>query len=315
MSVFNVIKETARLDDDQLVFFKGELEHTKARAYDVKYPNLRAMDIFPISNEAGPGAESIAYEQYDQTGVNKFISDFADDLPRSDVKGKKYSQLVQSIGGCYGYSIQEIRASAMARKPLVAMRAASARRSCDNLVERIAFFADGSAAWAGLTGILYHPNVTKVQCANATSWDTATAEQMVDDVNTAILSVINLTNGVEAVDTVALPIAKYGILATTQKSTASDKTCLEFLKMTHPGVAFLPVYALKGVTNPRTLSGTTNVMLCYRRSADAMTFEMPVIYEQFSPQTRNLAVVIPTHARVAGFNIPYPLSVVVVDGI
>jgi hypothetical protein len=314
MSVFNTIKETACLDEDQLFFLKGELEYKKAQAYDVKYPNLRATQIFPVSNEAGPGAESISYEQYDQTGVNKFISDFADDLPRSDVKGKKYSQLVQSIGGCYGYSIQEIRASAMARKPLVAMRSMSARRSCDNLVEQIAFFADGSAKWAGLTGILYHPNVTK-SAATTGTWTTATAAQMVDDVINAIESVTDLTNGVEAVDTVALPIKKYGILATTQNSLASDKTCLTFLKEMYPGVAFLPVYALKDVVNPRTLSGTTDVMLCYRRSSEVMTFEMPVIYEQFAPQARNLAVVIPTHARVAGFNIPYPLSVVVVDGI
>lgn len=308
------LKEHINCDDDQLVFFKGQLEHVKAQAYDIKYPNLRATEIFPISTDAGPAAESIAYEQYDQTGVNKFISDFADDLPRSDVKGKKFSILVQSIGGCYGYSIQEIRASAMARKPLLQMRATSARRSCDNLIERIAFFANGAATWAGLTGILYHPNVTKTAATNG-SWATATAAQMVEDVNVAIQSVITLTNGMEAIDTVALPLQHYGILATTQNSSASDKTCLEFLKMVNPGVAFIPLYALGSVTNPRTGSGTTNVMLLYRRSSEALTLELPIPYEQFAAQPRNLAVVVPTHARVAGFNIPYPLSVAVIDGI
>lgn len=308
------LKEHINLDDDQLIFFKGELEHVKAKAYNVKYPNLRYMDLFPISTEAGPAAESIAYEQYDETGVNKFISDFADDLPRSDVKGKKFAILVQSIGGCYGYSIQEVRASAMARKPLVQMRAMSARRSCDQKMEDIAFKADGSAQWAGLTGILYHPNVTKNAATNG-AWATATAAQMVEDVTVAIQTSENLTNGIEVVDTVLLPIAKYGILNTTQNSSASDKTCLDFLKSIFPGVAFIPVYALKDVTNPRTLSGTANVMLCYRRSSDALTFEQPIIYEQFAAQPRNLAVIIPTHARVAGFNIPYPLSVTVVDGI
>ncbi len=310
-----IIGET-NLDADQLVFFKRQLEHIKSKAYDVKYPTLMATSVFPVSTEAGPGAESITYEQFDSVGVMKFISDYADDLPRSDVKGKQFSILIQSLGGSYGWSIQEVRSAQMANRPLTAMRSTAARRSNDQMVNKIAWFADGGASWAGLTGILYHPNVTKA-AATKGSWKAASPDDMIVDVNDAIASVPALTNNVEVVDTVLLPPAKYALLATTPRSTTSDTTCLEFLKRVNPGVVFGSIGELKNVNpNPRTnAAANTQVMLCYRRSPDHLQLEIPVIYEQFAAQERNLSYIVPVHSRIAGFNIYYPLSVLVVDGI
>jgi hypothetical protein len=58
-----------------------------------------AMQLFPVTNEAGIGAETITYEQYDSHGMVKFITDYADDLPKSDVKGKQFSIIIQSLAG------------------------------------------------------------------------------------------------------------------------------------------------------------------------------------------------------------------------
>lgn len=303
------------LDADEVVFFKRQLEHIKSSTYDVKYPSLLATSVFPVSTEAGPGAETITYDQFDSVGLMKFISDYADDLPRSDVKGKQFSIIVQSLGGSYGWSIQEVRSAQMARRNINGMRATAARRSNDQMTNRIGWFADGSADWAGLTGILYHPNTTKSAATNGT-WLTATPDEIIQDVNDAINSVPDVTNGVEAVDTVLLPQLQYSHIASTPRSSVSDTTILEFLKRVHPGVAFMPINELKNVTpNPRTGTGSANLMLCYRRSPDHLTFEIPVLFEQFAAQERNLAFIVPTHSRNAGFNIYYPLSVVQIDGI
>jgi len=304
------------LDADEVVFFKRQLEHIKSQTYDVKYPSLLATSVFPVSTEAGPGAETITYDQFDSVGLMKFISDYADDLPRSDVKGKQFSIIVQSLGGSYGWSIQEVRSAQMARRNINGMRAAAARRSNDQMTNRIGWFADGSADWAGLTGILYHPNTTKSAATNGSWISTATADEIIQDVNDAINSVPDLTNGVEVIDTVLLPQLEYSHIASTPRSAVSDTTILEFLKRVHPGVAFMPINELKTVTpNPRTGTGSANLMLCYRRSPDHLTFEIPVLFEQFAAQERNLAFIVPTHSRNAGFNIYYPLSVVQIDGI
>lgn len=310
-----LIGRVSNMDANEVAFFSGQLEYLKKREYNVKYGSLQATQIFPVSTEAGPGAETIVYDQFDTVGVMKFISDYADDLPRSDVKGKQFSIIIQSLGGSWGYSIQEIRNAQYARRNLSSMRANAARRSNDQMVNKIAWNADGSSEWAGLTGILNHPNVTKA-AATTGGWDSgATPDEIIVDVNEAINSVPDLTNGQEWIDRVAMPNAKYAHLASTPRSATSDTTILEFLRRVHPGVRFFPINELKNVVNPRTGSGTTNVALYYRADPDALQLEIPVIYESFPAQERNLSYVVPVHSRIAGFNVYYPLSVYVQDGI
>jgi hypothetical protein len=303
------------LDADQTVFFKRQLEYIKPQTYDVKYPNLMATTVFPVDDSAGIGAESITYEQFDTVGLMKFISDYADDLPRSDVKGKQYSIIVQSLGGSYGWSIQEVRAAAFANRNLNAQRAMAARRSNDQMVNRVGWFADGTSDWAGLMGVLYHPNTTKVAAVTGGWLTGATPDEIIADVNAAINSVPDLTNGIEEIDTVLLPQLQYSHIASTPRSN-TDTTILKFLKEVHPGVTFGRINELKSVTpNPRTGSGSANLMLCYRRSPNHLTYELPIIFEQFPAQERNLSFIVPTHSRNAGFHIYYPLSLVQVDGI
>ena len=42
--------------DDASVFFARELDYVKSQSYDVEYPELSALSLFPISNEDDPGA-------------------------------------------------------------------------------------------------------------------------------------------------------------------------------------------------------------------------------------------------------------------
>lgn len=313
-----IIGRVENLDADQTIFFKRSLEFVKAKSYDVKYPSLMIQNLFPVSTEAGIAASSITYEQFDTVGMMKFISDYSDDLPRSDVKGKQFTVTVQSLGGSYGWSLQEVRAAAMANRPLTQMRAMASRRSNDQMVNKIGWFADGSAKWAGLVGIIYNANVTKA-AAPVGAWLTGpkTPDQIIGDVNFGIQKSNILTNGVEVCDTCLLPVEQYAHIATTPRSSTSDTTILEFLRRVNPGVTFAQVNELKNVNpNPRTGAlSNTNVMVCYTRSPDHLQLEQPIIYEQFPAQERNLAYVIPVHSRIAGFNVYYPLSITVVDGL
>jgi len=306
------------LDADQGVFFKRQLEVIKAKTYDIKQRALQATSVFPVSTEAGPGAETITYEQFDTTGLMKFIADYSSDLPRSDVKGKQFSIIIQSLGGSYGWSVQEIRAAMFANRALSAMRAMAARRSNDQMANNIGWFANGGADWAGLTGFLYNPNITK-SAAPTGAWTTGpkTPDQIIGDVNFLIYKVPELTNSVEMVDTVLLPSAQYSYIASTPRSSVSDTTILEFLRRVHLGVTFGSVTELKSVNpNPRTgAAPAVNLMVAYTRSPDHLQYEIPVIYEQFPAQERNLSYVTPVHSRNAGFNVYYPLSCHIVDGI
>lgn len=306
------------LDANESIFFTRELEKVKSKSYDIKYPEFKAKALIPVSGDAGAAAESITYRQYDMVGLMKIISDYADDLPRSDVKGTEYTSKVRSIGGSYGYSIQEIRASQATGRSLPSRKATAVRRAYEQKINDIAWWADGTSAYAGLKGLIYADNIT-VGTASTGNWidDSVAAATIIGVINTAINAQRELTKGLESPDTVVLPISIYGHLAATPRSTTSDTTILEFLRKVNPGVSFEWANEMANVTTMPSGNShdTDNIMLIYRRDPERLTLEIPQPFEQFAPQQRGLEFVVPAHGRVGGVIVYYPLSVSIVEGI
>ena len=85
------------MDANESIFFLRELESVKSRSYDVKYRNLKANALVPVSTEGDPGAAVITYQQYTKVGVAKIIADYADDVPRADVYGIEVSKKVYPV--------------------------------------------------------------------------------------------------------------------------------------------------------------------------------------------------------------------------
>lgn len=318
------MKMGQRLDANESAFFNRQLEHVKANTYDVKYDNLKAAngEIFEIDTSASNGDDVITYRQYDQVGMAKIISDYADDLPRSDVKGKEFSSKVRSLGSSYGYSVQEIRRAAKSGTPLQERQARAARRSIDQLVESLAWYGDEDH---GLIGLFNNPNITAatVQTGSTTSnvrWIGATPKnplEILEDLNKAVRDMISITNGVEAPDFVGLPVEQWSTVMTTPLQSGSDTTIAEFFLKNNPSVRRLEwINQFKDVNPlPSGASGTKDVMVVMNTSPDTMVLEMPQIFEQFDPEQRNLEFVVNCHARCGGLTIYYPLAVAVYEGI
>jgi hypothetical protein len=328
------MKEVVRavnLDAGESMFFARQLEYIKQQSYDILYPEYKAITMIPVSTEAGPGAESITYREFDTVGIMKVISNYADDLPRADVRGKEYTTPVRSIGGSYGYNVQEIRAARMANKPLELRRAEAARRAYEQMVNRIGWFAKSDdGIYGGLTGLLYNANITKAD-ANTGDWVNpgTTADQIIYDFSTAFFAMVSLTKGVEWPDTILIPPKQYGRLRTLPRSTISDTTVMTFLMNAHPEIKQIEwVNELSGISpKPSTptaigAGGTpyasgykTDAMVMYKKDPMKLTYEIPQPFEQFPVQERGLEYLIPTHARVGGVICYYPLSLAIVEKI
>lgn len=316
------VVRAVNLDAGESMFFARQLEYIKAQSYDILYPEYKAITMIPVSTEAGPGAESITYREFDTVGLMKIISNYADDLPRADVRGKEYTIPVRSIGGSYGYNVQEIRAARMANKPLELRRAEAARRAYEQMVNRIGWFARQSdGIYGGLTGLLYNANITKADSiTSAVNWlDAArTADQIILDFATQFYNMVDLTKGIEWPDTALLPPLQFGKIRTMPRSTISDTTVFEFIKNAHPELKTIEwVNELKAVTpkpsTPTAAASYTDVMVLYRKDPMKLTFEIPQPFEQFPVQERGLEYLIPTHARVGGVLVYYPLSITIVE--
>jgi len=315
-----MLKNQTSLDAGETVFFTRELESIKAKTYDAVKQPLRAFELIPVDSTVGAGAESIVYQQYDMVGMAKIISNYADDLPRADVKGKEFVAKIKSVGDSYGYNLQEIRAAQYAGKPLDQKKANAALRAQKETWNAVAFYGDEEN---GLPGWLTNPNIPSTSApadgaASATTFASKTPVQILRDLNSLVNSIFTLTKGAEKPDTLVLPIAQYTLIATTVYGTASDTTILEMFLKNNPFVTEVTwadelsaaSLAANGVTD-----FTGDIAIAYSRDPDKMTFEMPQNFEQLPVQQRGLEFVVPCHSRIAGVLIYYPLSQSILEGI
>lgn len=324
MSLWDALEQQSELRGDAetaSMFFARELEHVKAQSYDVLRAPLRAFDLFPTDSTAGPGAESVVYEQYDVTGMSKIVADYGDDLPRSDVKGKEFVARVRSIGNSYGYSLQEIRAAQLAGKGLEARKANAAVRAQREQMNRIAWYGDEEH---NLQGLLTNPNLPSVTVENdgdgdSTEWSTKTPKQILRDMNDLVNSIIDRTNGAETPDTLILPIEQYTFVTSTPADTGTDTTIGQYFLTNNPFIQNLEwsneIKASERAKNISNDQYTGEIMVAYRRDPDAVMLEIPQMFEQLPVQERNLEFVVPCHSRIAGLIITYPLSMAVGEGI
>jgi hypothetical protein len=302
--------EYVNLDAAETMFFERELESVKSRTYDAIRAPLKALELIPMSTDAGAGAETITYQQFDMTGIAKIVANYDDDLPRANVKGKEFTSRVKSIGNSFGYSLQEVRAAQLAGSPLNARLATAAGRAQREKWNRLAFYGDEEH---GIQGWLNNVNVPSSAVvageSTNTEWSTKTADEILKDMNDAVTQVINTTNGAEQPDTIVLPINQYRLINTTARSANSDLTILQYFERNNPGVSVEWANELAG-----SFDGE-NGFIVYRRDPETMTLEMPSPFEMLPVQEGGFEYVVPCHSRFGGVIVYYPLSMAFKTGI
>lgn len=306
-------RQLMHLDAAESSFFQRELEHVKSNTYDVKYAELKARRLFPLNPDVDPGATKITYQQYDGFGIGKIISNYADDLPRVDLKGKEFSSPVKELGAAYAYTIKEIRSSNMVGKRLDQRRASFARRAVSQAENKIAFIGDSAT---GLPGFLTNPNIPTVSIpadgtGSSKAWSAKTPAQIIRDLNLVANSVPANTKGIEVPDTLLLPLEQYTYIASTPRSDNSDTTILKYFLGNNPFIK-----QVEWVNELADAGGNgIDRAVAYRRDPEVLTLEVPSDFEQLEAEKRNLEYVIDCIESFGGVIIYYPLSICFGDGI
>ena len=302
--------------EDASVFFARELDYIKSKSYDRVYPDFNALTNFPVTHEVPEGAETMTYYSYDKVGMAKIISSYASDLPRADVDGKPSTAHIRSVGDSYGYSVQEMRASRFAGKSLDTRRAEAARYSIDRLMNKI--------AWAGdkehnLMGMLSDDNniplyTLSTTSGNKTAWADKTASEILNDINGMFRFQARLTQDVERADTLALPASVY-IDISTRQIPNTGYTVRKFLMENAPYLKNIVSCAELEAGNTDMNPYGQNTALLYTNSKEKFSLEIPMAFYQYPLQNRNLEIIIPCEARVAGIILYYPLSALIAVGV
>lgn len=300
-----------RFDAGETAYITRQLLYIKARTFDVKYTMFRARDFLPVSHEVPSGAEQWSFWSWDLVGMAKVISNYASDFESVDVFKTEVITNIKSLGAKYTYTIQDMRKASMTGPQgggqLDYKRAAAARRVIEARIDDIA--AVGLTE-AGFTGLINNASVP-IQAAPTGSWATATAAEMIGDLNAVTGKVITQSNGVEVPDTGILPIFEFSVFSQTPYSSLVPDMAMRVFMDNNPYIKNLDQWSK--LTN-QNAGGTGGRVVVYRRDENALTLEIPQEFEQFAPQLEGMQYEIPCHARIGGVVFYYPLSACYMDG-
>ena len=292
--------------DEDGVMTARQLDYVKTRVYEQVMPPLTGLQLVPVSTEVPEWAETFTWRMYDEVGMAKFVANYADDLPRADVQGTEQTSRIKDIGASYGYNIAELRASNATGANLPARKGNAARRSIEQLLNRVALVGDTDY---GFYGIANHPNIGETTITGDWGNAATTGDTILADLITLYNAVLNQSFDNHVPNTLAVTPEARAAIATKRVSDSNGKTVWQFFTEQYPGVEMLSSRELAGV------EGGEDIALMYERNADNMSLELPMAFNQLAAQARNLELVVPCLARSGGVTLYYPLSITKAVGV
>jgi hypothetical protein len=304
------------------MFLEQELTAMETRLWERKKPPLGAFTLFPVATDIPEGADTYQWREANVVGVARVISNDADDVPLVDAYEEKNTSHIRSIADGFKISTQDIRAAAMAGKPLEQRKRNQASDAIRLKMNQIAF---AGSPKDDIRGVFQTANASIVTAAtaaaspNGTAWSAAsgkTADEIIADMFNLVDTPNNVTNGVEFVDTLVLPVAAYNYISSLQKSAASDKTVLAFFREVRPEVTVVKAVEMNSVANPPSgAAAAANVAMAYKRDDEHLRMQIPMMERALPPQAINLIQKIVVESRFGGVVVYLPLSMAFMEGV
>ena len=285
--------------EDQGIFLARQLDYVKSRIYEVLTPNLTGLQLVPVSTEVPEWAESFTYRTYDEVGMAKFISNYADDLPRVDVIGKEETLKLKSMGDAYGYSLDEMRLANAMGTNLPERKGRTARKAIDQLVNKVALVGDADHGFYGFTN---HPNLGTTAVTGDWTASTTTGQEILDDLLAMYDAVQVQSFDNHTPNTLAVAPTRRSALVSKNVNTGGQfQTVWATFQSIHPGVTMIASTELEAA------EGAGEAVM-YERDVDNLSIEIPRPFEQLPAERRGLEMVIDCIAKCSGVAIYRPLA-------
>lgn len=270
--------------DAAVGYVTNQRSHIETEVLKRKYPTIRYAQIVPIDTSANPFAPSVTFFAQDSVGKAKIMNGKGDDVPLANVYTKKFEETVQMGGIGYSFGIDEIGAAAQIGRNLSSEGADAARLAYEQLVDETV-----------LTSFYNASGITTV--AAAKTFALSNPQEILAEVNKVLTGIMADSKGVEVADTVILPIAQFGDIATRTLSPDNSTTILEFIRRAN-------IYT---VTTGQPLNiladHRADKMIAYRRDPQVLKAHMPMPLRFLPPQAVNLEIKVPGMFRFSETNI------------
>jgi len=291
--------------DDGNAFYISQLANLEAKIYEAKYTAIDYQELIPINTAVPEWADTWDYISYDAVTLGKFIGSSADDLPSVSLRANKSTVQLGYAGNSYDYSLDELRKSQQLRIPIDTTKGRAAFRGSQEHSQRVAYFGDADR---GMTGLFNNPNLA---LDNSTvNWNTATGQEIVDDMNSLLIKVWIDSANVHLPDTFILDSARYATITSRRMDSGTDTTIIQFfmknnLFTTTTGQALRVMPRLQlGAAG----AGGKDRMMAYELNDDNLGLVNPIPWRPLAPQMKNLSIKIPCEYKISGVEFRYPFS-------
>ncbi|WP_312831976.1 DUF2184 domain-containing protein [Pseudomonas lactis] len=297
-----------------LGFVVSQTSYIERQVNEIVYADIQYPGLIPVDTSAPEWIKSVTYYSSDKVGKAEWINGNADDIPLASTERTKFETSVHMAGIGYGYGLEEISQAQMLGLSLTADDASAARRAYEEMVDRVALAGDASK---GFSGLFNFPGVTAGSAVTG-NWGTATADQILADVNTSLTVQAAGTMFTAFSDTLLLPYSKFLLLATRKVNDQGLESILTYLQKNNVYTATTgrPLL-LKGLNGLDTAgAGGTARMISYRRDPSVLKMHIPMPH-RFLPvyQAGPIRWEVPGIFRLGGVDIRRPAEVRYTDGI
>ena len=272
------------------------------------YPEIKYASRVPVDTTANPFAASVTFFTRDAVGKAKFINGKGDDIPYANTTNSKFEETIRTAGIGASWSLEEIGAADQLTKAgfptnLATDELDAARMGYERLVDDVVHIGDTGI---GVEGLLNTTGITNI--AAGATWALSTPAAIVKQIVDAFSAIRAETLGMEAADTLLLPIAQHSRIVTTAYGVEGGLTIEQYLQKA--------LTALMG--KPVTIDSDyrlTNKAVIYKRAPDALKLHMPMPLRFIAPQMVNFEVKTLGMFRFSSLNIRKPKTMRYVAGI
>jgi hypothetical protein len=303
----NALMAGGHFDAGESAVLSRQLLYIKTREANILYPSLLSRKFIPVSNEIPSGAEQFSIKIWDIVGQAKIIANYAQDFPSVNTFVNEVIAPIRSIGDSYTYTIQDLRAASMVPGLSIDMRRADvARMVHERKVDDIAAFG---STQTGLASFAKNSNIGLTSIVG--SWASAESSVILGDMNAIAQAVVTQSVQIWTPDTMLLPTAAWGIVATRPYSTLNPTTILEVFLRNSPYIKNVDQW---NKLNAANASGNGGRIVTYVRDPMCVELEIPQEFEQMPPQLEGMQYKVPCHSRCGGVSWHYPISATYADG-
>lgn len=302
-------------------FVQSNLYNVEQTVYQTKYPSYSYADYAPVITEGSEWAIGTTFYSGDIAGSMEWFAASAFDVPNADISMSQFTQGYHLSALGFQYNLEEISRAQMAGRNLSAEKAVAARK----VAERFAFYkflqGDTTKGMQGLFNYAGVPTATAAATGTGSSplWANKTQDQILTDINAALLGIYTSTLETEMADTIVLPTSRWLKLSSVARTSQSDTTTLNYLERNNIYTAQTngqPLRILASRLLETAGAGGTARMIAYRRDPEVVRFHLPMPYRIMAPEPmRALTVQVPGIMRMGGTEVRLPNAISYIDGI